>query len=215
MRTTITFFLFILTMNTLVHSATLKCVNDKGSIAFTNTQCPPGYKLKSTIVEKPNYVPPAEQSTGHYTRQTSKEYSSSSDCYDTEMGKLKLHDGDPLASLAAMNAGFRTIKAKCSAMFPSDKKKKKAKASNKKCFSDYNCEMYSKCYKEPLQPEGVCIKTVITDKSGITQHQMPPINIHPDSDSLRPNTDFDGQCSYNTDCPISYSCDQKLRICVK
>ena len=114
-------------MNTLVHSATLKCVNDKGSIAFTITQCPPGYKLKSTIVEKPNYVPPAEQSTGHYTRQTSKEYSSSSDCYDTEMGKLKLHDGDPLASLAAMNAGFRTIKAKCSAMFPSDKKKKKAK----------------------------------------------------------------------------------------
>jgi hypothetical protein len=121
-------------MNTLVHSATLKCVNDKGSIAFTNTQCPPGYKLKSTIVEKPNYVPPVEQSTGYYTRQTSKEYSSSSDCYDTEMGKLKLHDGDPLASLAAMNAGFRTIKAKCSAMFPSDKNKKRQKLLIKNVF---------------------------------------------------------------------------------
>lgn len=75
------------------------------------------------------------------------------------------------------------------------------------CSSDFNCGLGMKCVKAPLAANGVCLKEV--DK-----HNLPTF---PDKDpsSILPNMSLNGQCTFNTDCSIGYSCDSTLKVCVR
>ena len=75
------------------------------------------------------------------------------------------------------------------------------------CTSDFNCGIGHRCVKAPLQSTGVCMKTV--DEYGTPQYNMP------DLDSIGPNMNLEGQCNFNTDCPIGFICDRRLKACIK
>mgnify|MGYP001051146953 CR=1 FL=1 len=75
------------------------------------------------------------------------------------------------------------------------------------CASDYSCGIGFKCVKAPLKSSGVCMKSV--DEHGIKQYNSP------ESNSVGPNLDLDGQCSFDTDCPIGFKCDREYKACIK
>lgn len=75
------------------------------------------------------------------------------------------------------------------------------------CASDYSCGIGFKCVKAPLKSSGVCMKSV--DEYGLKQYNLP------NSNSVGPNLDLDGQCSFDTDCPIGFKCDRNYKACVK
>ena len=75
------------------------------------------------------------------------------------------------------------------------------------CTSDYNCGVGYKCVKAPLKSRGVCMKSV--DEHGLQQYNLP------DSNSIGPNLDLDGECTFDTDCPIGFKCDPNYKTCIK
>lgn len=75
------------------------------------------------------------------------------------------------------------------------------------CSSDFDCGMGNSCVKKAFQSEGVCMKNV--DEYGIQQYNMP------DLDSVGPNMDTDGQCDFDTDCPIGFKCNREYKVCMK
>ena len=75
------------------------------------------------------------------------------------------------------------------------------------CTSDFSCGTGLKCVKAPLSTTGTCLKNV--DSFGMQKYELP------DLDSVGPNMDMDGQCRFDTDCPIGFSCDSILKACVK
>lgn len=75
------------------------------------------------------------------------------------------------------------------------------------CSSDFSCGYGSRCVKAPLQSSGTCMRNV--DEHGIRQFTPPRTN------SIGPNMNVRGQCDFNTDCPIGFRCDQRLKACVK
>jgi hypothetical protein len=75
------------------------------------------------------------------------------------------------------------------------------------CSSDFSCGIGYKCVKAPLQSSGVCMKTV--DEYGTRQYNLP------DPNSVGPNMNLGGQCDFNTDCPIGFRCDRRLKACIK
>lgn len=75
------------------------------------------------------------------------------------------------------------------------------------CTSDYSCGIGFKCVKAPLKSSGVCMKSV--DEYGLKQYNLPSSN------SVGPNLDLDGQCSFDTDCPIGFKCDRNYKACIK
>ena len=75
------------------------------------------------------------------------------------------------------------------------------------CTSDFSCGIGYTCVKAPLKSNGECMKSV--DEYGARQYNVP------DSDSIGPNMNLNGQCDFNTDCPIGFRCDRKLKACVK
>lgn len=82
-----------------------------------------------------------------------------------------------------------------------------AEYQNRNCYSDYDCNLGSKCVKPPLQSEGTCMKSV--NSLGVPTYSMP------DSNSIGPNMDLDGQCSFDLDCPIGFKCNSHLKVCVR
>ena len=75
------------------------------------------------------------------------------------------------------------------------------------CTSDYSCGIGLKCVKAPLESSGVCMK--IVDEYGVKQYNLP------DTNSVGPNLDLDGQCTFDTDCPIGFKCDRNYKACIK
>lgn len=73
------------------------------------------------------------------------------------------------------------------------------------CSSDYSCGIGYKCVKAPFKSSGVCMKSV-------NDYGTPVYNT-PRSDSIGIKTE--GQCMFNTDCPIGFKCDQTYKACVK
>lgn len=73
------------------------------------------------------------------------------------------------------------------------------------CSSDFACGSGYSCIKAPFQSSGVCMKSV--NAQGV------PVYNTPKSDSIRINTQ--GQCRFDTDCPIGFKCDQTYNACVK
>jgi Tfp pilus assembly protein PilE len=77
----------------------------------------------------------------------------------------------------------------------------------KQCTSDFGCDTGQKCVKAPLSSSGSCM--VAVDNNGI---QTFPLK---DSKSVLPNMNISGQCQFSTDCPVGFSCDEKLKVCSK
>jgi hypothetical protein len=74
------------------------------------------------------------------------------------------------------------------------------------CNSDFDCGMGYSCVKEPYNSSGVCMENV--DEYGIQQFDLPSL------DSVGPRMD-DGDCTFDTDCPIGFRCDLRYKVCVQ
>lgn len=70
------------------------------------------------------------------------------------------------------------------------------------CTSDFSCGVGYKCVKAQFNSKGTCMKSI--DSHGIQQFNSPVNNVGPN---------MNGQCTFNTDCPIGFSC--KSGNCVK
>lgn len=79
--------------------------------------------------------------------------------------------------------------------------------TDKQCTSDFSCGIGHTCVKAPLKSTGICMKSV--NQYGTRQYNTP------NTDSIGVNLNLDGQCSFNTDCPVGFRCDSKLKACVK
>ena len=75
------------------------------------------------------------------------------------------------------------------------------------CTSDFNCGYGEKCVKPPLKTSGECMKTV--DEHGTKT------NIPKSTKSVLPNMNTQGDCSFDTDCPIGFRCDRQYKACIK
>ena len=75
------------------------------------------------------------------------------------------------------------------------------------CSSDFDCGIGHSCVKKAYSSEGVCMKNV--DEYGTPQYNMPSL------DSIGPNMNSDGECTFSTDCPIGFRCDSTYKVCVK
>lgn len=75
------------------------------------------------------------------------------------------------------------------------------------CNSDFECGIGSHCVKPPMQSTGTCMKTV--SEYGVQEYQLPR------TESVLPNTNLEGQCSFDADCPINFRCDSRYKVCVK
>ena len=78
---------------------------------------------------------------------------------------------------------------------------------NEECYSDFDCGIGRRCIKKPLSITGVCLTEV--DDTGLKTFSLPS------ADNIGPNMNLDGECSFNTDCPIGFRCDRSLKACVK
>ncbi|MGI2006970.1 hypothetical protein ACRN98_23580 [Shewanella oncorhynchi] len=75
------------------------------------------------------------------------------------------------------------------------------------CTSDYECGLGLSCIKGPLQSTGQCMQKV-------NEYGTPLPTISNPSSGL-PNTNINGQCTLNSECPIGFRCDMTLKNCVK
>lgn len=75
------------------------------------------------------------------------------------------------------------------------------------CNSDFECGIGNHCVKPPLQSTGTCMKTV--SEYGVQEYNLPR------TESVLPNMNLNGQCSFDTDCPINFRCDSQYKACVK
>ncbi|MCU7965169.1 hypothetical protein ACRN98_23545 [Shewanella oncorhynchi] len=75
------------------------------------------------------------------------------------------------------------------------------------CASDYECGLGLSCIKGPMQSTGQCMQKV-------NQFGTPQPSIS-DPKSALPNTQFQGQCAFDHECPIGFSCNLKLKVCMK
>lgn len=73
------------------------------------------------------------------------------------------------------------------------------------CFSDFDCGIGYRCVKAPYETTGVCMKSV--DEFGVQQYDLPRL------DSAYPK--YEGDCDFDTDCPIGFYCDRKYKTCIK
>lgn len=82
-------------------------------------------------------------------------------------------------------------------------------SSSSGCTSDYDCSPGKQCVKAPMQSNGQCLTPV--NSFGLSN----PANSLPRTQSILPNLNTQGQCNFNTDCPVGFQCDTKLKVCVK
>ncbi len=75
------------------------------------------------------------------------------------------------------------------------------------CTSDFSCGTGERCVKAPLQSAGVCMKTV--SGLGVQTYE------NHKTGSVGPNMNLNGECSFDTDCPIGFRCNNKFKSCVK
>lgn len=71
------------------------------------------------------------------------------------------------------------------------------------CFSDSSCDVGSSCVKGRNRDTGVCRKSFADSFGGASIDSI---------DSIKPNTDLDGKCHFNTDCPKGFLCDNEFCV---
>lgn len=69
------------------------------------------------------------------------------------------------------------------------------KSSSSGCSSDFDCGLGQSCVKPQYSSTGTCMKSV--NSSGIPQFNSHQNNVGPNMNK---------QCTFNTDCPIGFSC---------
>lgn len=74
------------------------------------------------------------------------------------------------------------------------------------CYSDFNCRFGYQCVKPPLGTEGICMKAV-------DEYKVPTYP-QKDPSSIFPNTNLEGDCRFDTDCPIGFRCDWRYKVCI-
>lgn len=74
------------------------------------------------------------------------------------------------------------------------------------CYSDYDCGIGYACVKAPMSYTGRCMQTV--DRYKIPDYQIPKSN------SIFPNIEVEGDCRWDTDCPLGFRCHWKYKVCV-
>lgn len=79
--------------------------------------------------------------------------------------------------------------------------------SDASCSSDFDCGIGYRCVKAPLKSYGTCMKEV--DEYGLPTYNLPSL------DSVVPNMNIEGDCDFDTDCPIGFRCHRKYKTCVK
>lgn len=72
------------------------------------------------------------------------------------------------------------------------------------CHSSTECGIGSQCVKKPNSTEGVCMSKV--DRYGSQSYDVPNV----DSTSFGKES-----CSFNTDCPVGFSCDSSYKVCIR
>ncbi len=75
-------------------------------------------------------------------------------------------------------------------------------SSSSGCSSDFDCGLGQRCVKPQYSSSGTCMKSV--NSSGIQQFNSHQNNVGPNMNK---------QCTFNTDCPIGFSC--KSGNCIK
>ena len=75
------------------------------------------------------------------------------------------------------------------------------------CSSDFDCSIGYSCVKETFSSSGVCMKNV--NEFGMPKYNMPNVN------SIGPNMNTEGDCTFDTDCPIGFRCNSTYKVCVK
>lgn len=73
------------------------------------------------------------------------------------------------------------------------------------CSSDFDCGIGYRCIKAPFNTTGTCMKNV--DEYGTQKYELPR------TDSIYPRTQ--GDCNFDTDCPIGFYCDRYYKVCIK
>lgn len=86
-------------------------------------------------------------------------------------------------------------------------KKQATAASENTCSSDFSCGTGYKCIKAPMKSTGTCMQSV--GQNGLRRFDNPDVN------SVGPNMNINGQCSFSADCPLGFTCDKRLKACVK
>lgn len=82
-----------------------------------------------------------------------------------------------------------------------------AARSDERCSSDFDCGIGNRCVKAPLKSWGECMKE--TDSYGLPTFRIPQ------TDSIGPNMNLQGECNFDFDCSIGSYCDQKYKVCIK
>ncbi len=76
-------------------------------------------------------------------------------------------------------------------------------AQEKECFANYECDVGSRCIKQPNQRSGFCMKVGDSPKPGSPAS--------PNSDPLlKPQ-----RCTIDLDCAIGFVCDKTYQLCIK
>lgn len=74
------------------------------------------------------------------------------------------------------------------------------------CSSDFSCGSGQVCVKAPFKIRGECMKSV--NEYGVQTYKRPRTSSVYAGDS-------EGQCRFNTDCPIGFKCERRLKACIK
>ena len=70
------------------------------------------------------------------------------------------------------------------------------------CFLVFDCGSGYTCVKTPYKTYGVCMKSI--DEFGYDLPRLDSINLR-----------YEGDCDFDTDCPIGFYCHGKYKFCVK
>lgn len=146
------------------------------------------HSAKNKTTSHTPYVPPLIRST-----RTSKA---------TQVKAIRAVPVSPTPSVASSSV-VQTQQLKRSATAA----KFKSTTHISQCSSDFDCGVNQKCVKAPLNSYGTCMTEV-------NEYNLPTFS-GKDTDSILPNLNLNGQCRFNTDCPVSFKCDQELKVCTK
>ncbi len=76
---------------------------------------------------------------------------------------------------------------------------------SKNCSADVDCGIGYACVKQPYNLSGICMRTV--NEFGNPTYSLPSLD--------RGHIKSEGDCQWDTDCPIGFRCDLKYKTCVK
>jgi hypothetical protein len=77
------------------------------------------------------------------------------------------------------------------------------------CYSDYDCDFKSRCFKNDSKKMGECVKKTTGSKSGFIEYKEATV------ENIGPYIDIGSECVNEMDCPANYHCDREYRVCIR